>query len=234
LRTNKQRMINIEMKEKVIDVWKTYTNSNNEKQINDVDELDKNRLKAIEEVKLIIQSFLDNESNVFEFKSTLDSYNKRNNLWGFRAVKGQMFFNQLTNVNENNIGEFSNLLKRIIVEPKDILDALGKISELETHTNIFYDRAEDRRKVPKPSSCNYFLSYFWQIQNPYKWAIFYTSLLKAFKELEIWEEQKSQSKAYGYFYNLNETIKKVLSEYNSIEITSWDIEHAFENANYQF
>lgn len=225
-------MIEKATKDKIIEIWKSYVESNQENvdlKGNVIPDFDQKRLDAILDIKEIINAFLKGENNIFVFKTAIDSYNKKNNLWGFTAIKGQMFFNQLTNSNENSIEELTSLLKRLISEPNDLKDAIQKISELEKHVRKSFDLADDKRKVPNPKSCNYFLSYFWQIQNPEKWAIMYSSLIESLVELNIWEDKENQAESYKHFFNLNEEIKDILSDVSHKKITNWEVEHIFWN-----
>lgn len=138
-----------------------------------------------------------------------------------------MFFNQIVNSYNDNIDELTELLKTIITEPKDLNDALQRITKLENELQDGYNDAPDKRKVPKPSSIGYFLSYFWQIHNPEKWAILFTSMITAFKEIGIWNEKETQKEIYNQFYLLNEEIKAYLIKQTSAPINNWDIEHCF-------
>ncbi|KAF2336153.1 restriction endonuclease FokI C-terminal domain-containing protein [Flavobacterium daemonense] len=191
--------------------------------------IDEARRFAIIELKKIIDEFQKGNSNIYEFKTSIDSYNKRNNLWGFTATKGQMFFNQLVKNNETNIENLTSLLKQCIAIPKSIEESLSKIGTLEKHCATIYNKAKDKRKVPNPGSVSYFLSYFWQIQDEQKWPILYTSLINAYSELEIWKESANQVDTYKYFYDLNDEIKEILRNHSQREITNWDAEHAFWN-----
>jgi hypothetical protein len=225
-------MIEKATKDKIIEIWRSYTESNQENvdsKGNVIPDFDQKRLNAILDIKEIINAFLKGKTNIFVFKTAIDSYNKKNNLWGFTAIKGQMFFNQLTNSNENSIEELTSLLKRVISEPNDLKDAIQKIGDLEMHVRKSFDLATDKRKVPNPKSCNYFLSYFWQIQNPDKWAIMYSSLVESLVELNIWEDKENQAESYKYFFNLNEEIKDVLSLISHKRLTNWEVEHIFWN-----
>jgi hypothetical protein len=220
------------IKEQIIMIWDKYASSN--KNVLDtkgktIENIDDTRAKAIEEIKKIINSFFEGQTNLYEFKSSLDSYNKRNNLWGFTATKGQMFFNLLTRSNENNIDEFSSLLKKCISQPKDLVDALIKIEDLETVTRNLQEKIKDKRKVANPSSTGYFLSYFWQIHDRASWPIMYTSLINSFRDLGLWEDRPTQKEDYETFFNLNEEIKKVIRQHSKKEISNWDVEHAFWN-----
>lgn len=223
-------MINSSAKSKVLSLWNDYQKSSEPITTlkgKEILEIDKKRILAIEDIKKIIASFLNGETDVFSFKTSLDSYNKRNNLWGFTAVKGQMFFNQLVRTYGDDGQKFPNLLKEVIREPKDLNEALNFIEKLETYISDDYDKASDKRKVPKPSSVGYFLSYFWQIHNYKKWPILYSSLISTFSEIGIWEEKENQKETYRFFYHLNEDIKAFLSSKTNSKIGNWGVEHCF-------
>jgi len=213
-------------------IWDNYIKSN--KQVLDtkgkeISDIDKNRYEAIVQLKEIIEQFNIGESNIYEFKTNIDSFNKRNNLWGFTATKGQMFFNQLVKYSESKIDALSLLLKDVISKPKDLKEALIKIEKLEKYCLIIFNKAKDRRKAPNPGSVGYYLSYFWQIHDNSKWPILYTSQINSYKELNLWEDKSSQKGTYSFFYNLNQEIKQVLESHSKKSITNWDAEHAFWN-----
>lgn len=190
-------------------------------------DFDKSRLRQIEIVKKIILQFIDKKIDFLSFKSSLDGENKRNNYWGFSAIKGQMFFNQLTNSQGTNFKNIADIINSTILEPNNIDSAKTKIVLLENFVQKIYDTGADKRKVPKPSSVAYFLSYFWQIFNFEKWPILYTSLIDSLTELGLWKEFTNQSDAYEYFYEINNNIKALLSTHSKMELTNWDIEHCF-------
>lgn len=190
-------------------------------------ELDQNRIAEIKVLKGIIDDFINRKIDFKSFKSTLDGENKRNNLWGFPAIKGQMFFNQLTNSQPDDLEPLRNLLSKCISEPSDIEDAKEKIQSLEKFVLKIYNEADDKRKVPKPSSIPYFLSYFWQIHNYSKWPIYYTSLINSLRDLGLWKQLKSENESYEYFYSITNKIKDYLESYSKEQLTHWDVEHCF-------
>lgn len=223
-------MIPLDKKKKIESIWDSYINSDQrvlDKKGNELPNINESRKEAIIQLKEFIKSFSDGESDIYEFKTNVDSFNKRNNLWGFTAIKGQMFFNQLVKSSEENIDKLSKLIKATIRKPSDLKDALSKIDQLEKYCLSFFTKAKDKRKVPNPSSVGYFLSYFWQIHDYQSWPIMYTSLINAFQELGIWEEKPTQREAYEFFFNLNEEIKSILKTHAKRDISNWDAEHAF-------
>jgi hypothetical protein len=217
---------------KIEAIWDNYIKT--EKRVldtkgNELPNIDESRLQAIVELKSIVEQFQIGAINIFEFKTNIDSFNKRNNLWGFTATKGQMFFNQLVKYSEAQIEKLTKILKECILKPSNLNNALEKIDTLENYCLAIFNKAKDKRKAPNPGSVGYFLSYFWQIQDHSAWPILYTSLINAYIELEIWEEKSSQKESYSYFYQLNQEIKKHLKDYTKKEISNWDAEHAFWN-----
>ncbi len=222
-------------KKQIIEIWDEHIKANHfvtDHNGHLVNNIDNSRSEAIEVIKVIIRDFISEDITIYEFKAALDIFNRHNNLWNFSAKMGQMYFNQLLKSNEQGIDKLSALLKSVIAEPKDLKDALKKIDELEKFTNGIFLVAEDKRKVPYPGSVGYFLSYFWQVHNPTKWPIVYSSLINGFREIGIWKDQTSQKATYDFFFNLNEKIKDVLKEHSLKNISNWDIEHTFWNFKY--
>jgi len=216
--------------DKIKTIWDNYASSDQailDTKGNELPNIDEARKEAITQLQQFINGFNSNATDIYEFKTNVDSYNKRNNLWGFTATKGQMFFNQLVKSSEQNIKQLTSLLKSSISKPKNLDEALSKIEQLEQYCLSIFNKAKDKRKVPNPSSVGYFLSYFWQVHEASKWPIMYTSLTKAFEELGIWKITSSQKEAYEYFFNINEDIKTILSDHTKKSISNWDAEHAF-------
>lgn len=213
-------------------IWDNYVKTDKQildargKELPNINEL---RIEAIVHIKKMVWQFERNENNIYEFKTNIDSYNKRNNYWGFTATKGQMFFNQLVKNSDAKIDELTHLVKRCISIPKTLEDGLEKIEELENYCFAIFSKAKDKRKAPNPGSVGYFLSYFWQIQDCENWPILYTSLINSFTELGIWEPKPTQRETYLFFYLLNEEIKTILSQHSKNQVTNWEAEHAFWN-----
>src|SRR5882757_1017726 len=99
-------MFSEDTRQEITRIWNTYIEAN--KQVLDtkgrvINDIDVQRATAIEEIKEMMNALFSSKVNISEFKTSLDGYNKRNNLWGFTAAKGQMFFNQLVKANEQNL-----------------------------------------------------------------------------------------------------------------------------------
>ena len=112
--------------EKAFLVWQNYVDKGekflNASQEYTQQELDQKRRKTIPEVAGLMNRFLLGEIPLEEFKTANDGINKRNRLWGFQAINGQMFFNVLTktSIAGGQRDEFVTLLKRVIPKPLSI------------------------------------------------------------------------------------------------------------------
>lgn len=216
---------------KIKEIWDDYMSSNQmvlDTKGNELPNIDNLRLIAIKSLSGIINQFMNSEISLGEFKTSIDSFNKRNNLWGFTAIKGQFFFNQLTkSLDDSGIKKLTELLIDTISEPKEIKEALLKIDKLEKYCQELYSKAKDKRLAPNPKSVGYFLSYFWQVSNNEKWPIYYTASIQALEQIGLWKEKLVQKENYEQFFSLNEQIKTTLNDYSNRTLTNWDVEHAF-------
>jgi hypothetical protein len=69
-------------------------NSNGLTPIEDSKKLDEDRERVIrKELKPLIDGYLNGSVPLSDFKLKVDSISKRSPHWGFKGIKGQMFFN---------------------------------------------------------------------------------------------------------------------------------------------
>src|ERR1017187_6868742 len=130
-------------------------------------ELDANRVKLIEnELKPLLAGYLAGKVPLADFKSKVDGINKRNEFWGFKGIKGQMFFNMVVNVSDD-LSECDREIKAAIAAPASEEIASSRI---KTFTNFVKRIGEHHLETggtkhgrPKLGSIPFFLSYFWQI-----------------------------------------------------------------------
>jgi hypothetical protein len=225
-------MLNTKNQDDVINIWEKYNSSQKivkDTKGQDIPDIDNQRINCQKTLIGIIEDYLKKISTVGQFKTAIDSFNKRNNYWGFTATKGQMFFNQLVKSGLEEEKKLNDVLMKTIIQPQNIEEASSKIDLLDKYCQKFFNTAKDKRTVPNPGSICYFLSYFWQVYDYEKWPIMYTSLIEAFAEINLWERKETQSKTYKYFYELNNEIKSLISSTTGRKVSYWDIEHAFWN-----
>jgi len=191
-------------------------------------ELDHKRIELIPRISSILDKFIIGELDLGEFKTQIDSINKRNRLWGFMAINGQMFFNMIMKTSQNGkkTQELIQLLKKVLLIPSSISEAKKLIEELEQFVRDLGQYCSDLRGAPKVGSIPYFVSYFWQIQNPEKFPIYYTSMVQAFQDADIWSPSKIVADDYSEFYELNYLLVDKINEKFQKNLKLWDLEHA--------
>lgn len=218
---------------KAYEVWENYkragkTFKNADKLISQ-DEIDKNRIASLPYALNELNNYLKGNVTLEYFKTSIDGFNKRNRLWGFKGINGQMFFNMLYNSSSGAglLENLNNVLKVSLSVPTDILDAKQKISLLSEFTSSLTDYVSDKRSAPRAGSVLFFISYFWQVQNSTAWPIYYRSMVDVFQDLSIWTPSSDYSLDYEEFYHLNNELIKLFSKIEKLKVTFWDVEHAF-------
>ena len=226
-------LLNEKQIESAITVWKEYI-SHGEKFLNaskefTQQELDQRRRQTIPEVLNCLNRFLQGEIPLEEFKTVNDGINKRNRLWGFQAINGQMFFNVLTknSLASGQMDVFSALLKNILTVPSSIDKAKILITEFAEFTRSLAPFSQDSRGAPKIGSIPFFLSYFWSIQAPDEYPIYYSSMVNTLRDVDIWTPSGSVADDYAAFYDLNHQLLDMLANEAGRQLTLWDVEHAF-------
>jgi hypothetical protein len=103
-------------------------------------ERDESRVKRIEgELKPLVQGYLEGRIALSDFKSQVDSLNKRYQYWGFKGVKGQMFFNMLVNT-AGDEKECDHQLKKALSAPPSEEAAKGTINAFAGYATRLGDR----------------------------------------------------------------------------------------------
>jgi hypothetical protein len=196
-------------------------------------QLDKNRRIIIPEINSTMQRFINGEIPLDDFKTKIDSLNKRNQYWGFSAINGQMFFNMTTKQSAATglQDKFAVLLKDLLLVPSSVNSAKEKIAVFEDFIRDLSKFSADLRGAPKVGSIPFFISYFWQIQKPEVFPIYYTSMVNALKATDIWTPSGNVSDDYYNFFNLNYELQKALSDKFQHSFSLWEIEHALWNYN---
>jgi hypothetical protein len=219
--------------EKALETWRDYIANcesfrNANKEMTPT-EIDLERSKTIPEIGSWIERYIKGEVGLEEFKTAIDSINKRHRLWGFQGINGQMFFNMLTkaSLQNNYMDEFNTELKKAIIAPVDISAAERVINQFEKFTRKLGEFYQDRRVAPKIGSIPFFLSYFWQAQMTGIYPIYYTSLVNELSDLDIWKPLSDVSKSYVSFYHLSHELMSLYSKEAGRNVSLWDVEHAY-------
>jgi len=176
----------------------------------------------------LLQEFLEDEINVATFKSEMASEVARHKLWGFSGFSGfsgQMFFDMLvSSADSDDDMDLSELLREVFTAPGDHESAATKIREFEDYVAQLRARAEDPNSAPSAGFIPYFVSYFWQLQEPDAYPIYYKSIRRVFSDLAIWEASGDLAEDYIEFWELNEEIREAIESHANENTYLWTVE----------
>ncbi|MFW5949836.1 MAG: hypothetical protein ACOCR6_00585 [archaeon] len=164
---------------------------------------------AEEKLRPLIDEFQQGDVDVVEFKSRIDGLNKRNQLWGFDGFIGQMHFNKLFNAAPDET-DFGNRLREVIQPPESLEEGREKIDSFAEYTQRLKDNDID--SDPFPKSTIFFLSYFWHIQQPTEWPIFYPTSEQYLEDQDLLDTDAPYGTRYASFV---ETLDELRAEAES-------------------
>lgn len=193
--------------------------------------LDVRRLEIIEQqLKPLLSDYLEGRVPLAEFKSTVDGINKRHEHWGFRGIKGQMFFNMATNV-ASDPAELDAELKAAIGVPSSEDIARSRLLTFASYIRRIgeqhIDAGGSKHSRPQVGSVPLFVSYFWQIQDRDTWPMYYTNAVRTMVDLNLWQPSDSLADSYIHFKHIYEELATLFGEVAGRPFTLYDVEHVF-------
>jgi hypothetical protein len=196
----------------------------------DVD-LDRKRIQLIEqELQPLLAAYLAGQVALESFKSRIDGINKRHEYWGFKGIKGQMFFNMMANVADDE-QEFDQELKTALQLPQNETIASSRIKTFASYAARLGDQAIEsggsRHSRPKVGSVPFFLSYFWQINEPNKWPVYYTNSVNVITDLNLWQPTGELAPNYVTYKQLHEELATIFSSTSGEQFSLYEVEHVF-------
>lgn len=120
----------------------------------------------------LLGKFLDGDIGLEEFKPRNDGLNKQYPYWGFDGFNGQMHFNQMQNAAPDT-ADFTEHLREVLPVPDTREVAAERIDEHAELARTFRNNSLDSKPRYKPAI--FFLSYFWHIQAPEEYPVFYVT-----------------------------------------------------------
>ncbi len=194
-------------------------------------ERDESRVKHIEgELKPLVQGYLDGKVALGEFKTQIDGLNKRYQYWGFKGIKGQMFFNMLLNT-VGNEQEFDGELRKSLTVPPSEDAARASINAFALYATRLGDRVVkgggSKHGRPKVGSVPFFLSYFWQLQDRHKWPVFYTNTVNVLGDLNLWHPTEDLGEDYLHYKHIHEELGRVFAKSSGERFGCYEVEHVF-------
>ncbi len=193
--------------------------------------LNEERVKVIDEqLKPLLNNYLEGGVQLAKFKSTIDGINKRNSYWGFKGIKGQMFFNLVVKVAED-LDECDQELKAVINAPENEKIASSRIKTFASYVKRigqeWVEAGNGKRGCPKVSSIPFFLSYFWQIQDYKTWPVYYTNSVQTMTDLNLWTETGEFAEDYITFKQIHEELATLFAESSGQSFNLYIVEHVF-------
>lgn len=194
-------------------------------------ERDGRRVEHIEgALKPLVQSYLGGRVPLAEFKSQIDGLNKRHQYWGFKGIKGQMFFNMLTNTALDET-ECEHELRKALVAPASEEAAKVVIKAFAGYVTRVGDEyvkgGGTKHGRPKVGSVPFFLSYFWQIQDRVTWPVFYTNTVNTLADLNLWQPTGALPEDYITYKGIHEELCRLFTEASGQPFGLYEVEHVF-------
>jgi hypothetical protein len=192
---------------------------------------DKERAELIDnQLKPLVEAYLAGEIELAEFKSKIDGINKRHVHWGFKGIKGQMFFNMVVNV-AHDAAECDQEIKAAIVVPTNEDMARSRIRTFASYVRrigeALVEAGGSRHGRPKPGSIPFFLSYFWQIQDRHTWPVYFTNGVNTMIDLNLWQPSEDLADDYITFKRLNEELAEAFTRASGQRFDLYGVEHVF-------
>lgn len=192
---------------------------------------DEQRVHLIDtELKPLVLAFIGGNVPLNEFKSKIDGINKRHEHWGFKGIKGQMFFNMVVNVAED-IDECDQELKVALAVPTSEEMAKSRIRTFASYVkrigDVHVEGGGTKHGRPKLGSVLFFLSYFWQIQDRQIWPVFYTNSVNVMVDLNLWRPTEDLADDYITFKHIQEELAILFTESSGQPFDLYGVEHVF-------
>ncbi len=178
----------------------------------------------------LVRGFCSGAIALSDFKPELDGLNKRNEFWGFSGIKGQMFFNLLFNA-AGDEKELTAELRAAIVLPETEEIARSRIRNFTSYVRrigeVLVENGGSKHSRPKVTSIPFFLSYFWQVQAPDRWSIYYTNSVRVLGDLNLFQEKDDIAESYSDYQRLHEELRDLFSTIAARPMSLYDVEHVW-------
>lgn len=193
--------------------------------------LDERRKDVIQQRLMpVLVAFQKGNMLLDDFKPEVDRINKQNELWGFKGIKGQMFFNLVFN-SATDVAELTAELNAALTVPDTEEIAKSRIRNFASYVRRLGDALVDaggsKHARPKISSVPFFLSYFWQVQAPRQWAVYYTNSVKVLTDLNLLEPVEDLAESYIQYQRLHVELQSVFSAATGRPFSLYDVEHVW-------
>ena len=178
-------------------------NAGEETPYKDFDQL---RVDAILALNNLTADFISGKTTIEQFKEASESLCRKSPYWGFVGFSGQMQLNQYVNNIQDE--KKTEVLRRALIVPKDQNEIQEKIDSVFSFLQEQKSRSTHPQSIPRTSQA-FLLSYFWEVQEPEKWPVYYGSTKKMLIELGF--DLDSYDTPGDEYLVFNEAIKVIRS-----------------------
>lgn len=194
------------------------------------EELDSKRLEVIEsELKPVLKQFFEGSLELTEFKTKIDSINKRHECWGFKGIKGQMFFNQLVNTAADQQNECAAELRSVLSVPQTEDHCTSRLRTFLLYVQRIGEElvqsGGSKASRPKLSSVPFFVTYFWQLLAPNVWPVQYTNSVNTLTDINFFQPTGDYVADYITFKHLHEELAELFSQHSNRKFSLYEVEH---------
>jgi hypothetical protein len=178
---------------------------------------------AEEKLRPLIEEFLNGEVDIVEFRNRNNGLNKQHPLWGFDGFVGGMHFNKLLKAVPDE-AELEEKLRDVVQPPETEAEAHETIDAFAEYTQRL--KENDLDSDPFPKSTIFFLSYFWHIQQPDEWPLYYPTTEQYLKEEGLFEMEESYGASYVDFIETMDDLREEASTWLETPVEYRDVSNA--------
>jgi hypothetical protein len=171
----------------------------------------------------LIEEFQGGKMGIVEFRNRNNGINKQHPHWGFDGFVGGMHFNKLLKAVPEE-SELEEKLRAVIEPPENEAKARETIDSFAEYTQRL--KENDLDSDPFPKSTLFFLSYFWHIQQPQIWPLYYPSTEQYLKAEGLFEMEESYGASYVDFIVTMDDLRDEAEEWLEGPVTYRDVSDA--------
>jgi hypothetical protein len=158
---------------------------------------DEKRITATHELRKMVDGFLNGDLSLLELKEKSETTSRSFPYWGFKNFSGQMQLNQY--VNNIDDSSKSERLKNALHRPATLEEAAIKINALAEYLAELKTKTDNPKSIPRVNQ-SFLMSYFWELQNPESYPVFFGSMKNVLENLGFdFKSQESAGDEYKYF-----------------------------------
>jgi len=183
-------------------------------------EVDLRRTQAQHEMLQLLHSFLDGAITLRKLNAVFQqSTHTRWNDFHVRGMSGGLFLNKLVKYIPNE-ETFAHLLRMILRLPEDERDGQRQMQAFVRFLEGLIASQQVQRSHLQPARVPFFLSFWWHVQVPEHWPIFYLDLRKV---LLTGDETAGPGRDYIHDYFTFRA--RFLSLLQGLSVSPWELEH---------